>query len=366
MLDTALNSLFTLVIVAAALAACANFWQWFYAGPTGQDETVFFRTVDGWRLAVHHYRPAGEIRGLPVILCHGLSANRYVFDLPDGSSLARFLRGRGRDVWVVELRGSGMSDCPALRASDVPYSWGFEDHLRRDVPAAIRCVLERTGADAAHWVGHSMGGMLILAHLASSPDSPIASAVAVGSPINFSQVGSPLVVGLLKIKKVLEFLTIFPVPFLGKTVAPLAYHLPGVLLGLFYQPNLQPAVARRILAVISQIVSPSSLWLEFGRFLEDGQFGPSRDRSYLDGLEASAVPILVAAGSKDLVAPPAAVVPSDDFTENGQRRAFVTFGKAFGCREDYGHVDLLLGARVEAEVYPRILAWIDEHEPAAS
>lgn len=366
MLDTALNILFTLVIVAAALAGCANFWQWFYAAPTGQDETVFFRTEDGWRLAFHHYRPAGEIKGLPVILCHGLSANRYVFDLPDAPSLARFLRGRGRDVWAVELRGSGMSDCPGLRASDVPYSWHFEDHLLRDVPAAIRCVLERTGASAVHWVGHSMGGMLILAHLASHPQSPIASAVAVGSPIDFAQMGSPLVVGLLKIKKLVAFLTIFPVPFLGKTFAPLAYQLPGVLLGLFHKSNLQPAVARRILALASQIVSPSTLWLDFGRFVENRQFGLSCERSYLEGLDASTVPILVTAGSKDLIAPPAAVLPSDEFTENGERRACVTFGRGFACGEDYGHLDLLVGTRVEAEVYPRILAWITEHESAAS
>ena len=71
-------------------------------------------TTDGWRLAVHHYRPPNEASGTPVILCHGLSANRYVFDLPAGPSLAQFLRDHGRDVWVAELRGSGMSARPGL------------------------------------------------------------------------------------------------------------------------------------------------------------------------------------------------------------------------------------------------------------
>ena len=75
--------------------------------------------------------------GFPVILCHGLDANRYLFDIQGAPSLADFLRRHGRDVWVAELRGSGMSDRPGIKHSDVPYSWGFEDHLRHDVPAII-------------------------------------------------------------------------------------------------------------------------------------------------------------------------------------------------------------------------------------
>ncbi len=180
-----LTAFFTLALIAGVVIFSGYFWQWYYSGATSQDETLHLTTADGWRLAVHHYRPEGEAMGLPVILCHGLSSNRHTFDLPGGPSLARFLWGRGRDVWTVELRGSGMSDRPRLCYSDFPYDWEFEEHLREDVPAVIDFVLDRTGAPKVHWVGHSMGGMLILAHVSGKPDAAVASAVTSVRPSIF-------------------------------------------------------------------------------------------------------------------------------------------------------------------------------------
>ena len=158
MLDVVLTVILALVATPMVIVALGCLWQAIYRSPTDQDLTSYVRTDDGWRLAVHHYRPEGESRGLPLILCHGLSSNRYTFDIPGGPSLARFLRSHGRDVWVVELRGAGMSDKPGMLQADVPFSWGFEDHLRKDLPAIVKHVLQVTAAPAVHWIGHSMGG----------------------------------------------------------------------------------------------------------------------------------------------------------------------------------------------------------------
>ena len=38
--------------------------------------------------------------------------------------------------------------------------WCVDDHLFKDLPAAVALVLEESGARQLHWVGHSMGGML--------------------------------------------------------------------------------------------------------------------------------------------------------------------------------------------------------------
>jgi hypothetical protein len=37
------------------------------------------------------------------------------------------------------------------------------------------------------------------------------------------------------------------------------------------------------------------------------------------------------------------------------------FGKAFGQRQDYGHVDLIVGKEAFAEVWPDVLAWLEGH-----
>ena len=60
-------------------------------------------------------------RSAPVLLVHGIAANRYNLDLTDETSLARHLCARGFDVCLVELRGRGFSlrpqalQRPALR-----------------------------------------------------------------------------------------------------------------------------------------------------------------------------------------------------------------------------------------------------------
>ena len=90
MLDTLLTILFVTCGILAALVAACHFWEWYYNVPTSQDETGYFRSRDGWRLAVHRYRSREKGAGHPVILCHGLGGNRYSFDLRGAPSLRGF------------------------------------------------------------------------------------------------------------------------------------------------------------------------------------------------------------------------------------------------------------------------------------
>jgi pimeloyl-ACP methyl ester carboxylesterase len=250
MLQEILTLLFLVFFLCAAVIENGYLWRWLYAASTDQDETYYFRTDDGWRLAVHRYRPeTPSPDGLPTILCHGLGANRYVFDLPESPSLAKYLRARGRDVWVAELRGSGMSDRPGFFLSDVPYSWTFDDHLSHDVPAIINHVMNRTGAQSVHWVGHSMGGMLICAYLSEQQTPRIRSAVTLGSPSDFSGTSMKALRILSRIRLFLKLFPVPPMPFNGRLVLPVANRVPGWLLGLFYPPNIAPKTTRRIVAL---------------------------------------------------------------------------------------------------------------------
>jgi len=362
MLETLLSVFFWFVIIIGGTIILGFFWQWFYGASTSQDETIYFRTEDGWRLALHRYCLRDHAVGLPVVLCHGLSANRYVFEIPGAPSLADFLRKNGRDVWVAELRGSGMSERPGFRHSDVPYSWDFEDHLRHDVPAIIDCVLTRTGASRVHWVGHSMGGLLILAHLASHSNSQVASAITLGSHTDFSSMDSGIFEPLLKLRWLLKRLPISPLPFLGKMFTPLAPWVPSLLLGTFNPNNIAPTAARKIVALAAEPVSPTELWLDFGRFLETGVFGPENGTPYLTGLNRSNVPIFLMGGSKDRMAPPEAVNADCEEIEKCMERKHLILGKNSGFVEDYGHMDLLVGIRAMTEVFPSILAWLERHE----
>ncbi|MBI5251317.1 MAG: alpha/beta fold hydrolase [Desulfomonile tiedjei] len=363
MLAFLLTIFFSVVLVIGFVVLSGYFWHWYYYAPTCQDETYYFTTKDGWRLAAHHYRPSGEPSGLPVILCHGLSSNRYAFDLPGAPSLARFLKSKGRDVWSVELRGSGMSDRSRLLFSDVPYNWEFEEHLLEDAPAVIDFVLSRTGASKAHWVGHSMGGMLILAHLSRNPHAAISSAVTVGSPVNFLNMRTRQIGFLLKITPLFDWLPISPLPFFGRLMIPVVHRMPKPLLGIFNLPNIAPDIARKTVVLCAELITSNRIWLTFGRYIDTGAFAPENSRPYLDGLAEANASILFIGGSKDAMAPDC-VDPDICTPENaaGPRKTLIA-GTESGFMCDYGHMDLLVGNASETEIFPTILAWLLENDP---
>ena len=282
MLESFLTFVYYLIMAVILVIVCGYWWGAWYSTPTGQDETFYLSSDDGWRLAVHHYRPHGGPRGLPVILCHGLSSNRYSFDLPGSPGLARFLRDHGRDVWVAELRGSGMSDRPGLFRADVPYSWVFEDHLGSDLPAIIARVLELTGAPGAHWVGHSMGGLLVLAYLAQHDNPRLISAVTVGSPADFAKIHNKAFRTLLNFRGLLKYLPFSPLPFLARLVIPIAHRTSAYIAGPFYPPNTAPLAAKKAVALASQLVTSNAIWLNFGGFLASGRFAP-QERQAIPG-----------------------------------------------------------------------------------
>jgi len=67
-----------------------------------------------------------------------------------------------------------------------------------------------------------------------------------------------------------------------------------------------------------------------------------------------------------VMAPPESVVAACRIGQQTVERKCMIFGKETGCIEDYGHMDLLFGIRVQQEVFPQILKWLDEHDAAAA
>src|SRR5712664_2972852 len=104
--------------VLAALALLHTLvWGWVYRVRPSQDELRFSRTQDGWRVAV---APRVQPRWPPVLLCHGLSANRASLDFGvPRYSLALALANAGFDCFALDLRGHGDS----RRGS--PRAWSF-------------------------------------------------------------------------------------------------------------------------------------------------------------------------------------------------------------------------------------------------
>ena len=151
------------------------------------------REVAGVPVSLH--RPRGVAGPLPaVVLCHGLSSNHRGLHFP-GRSLAGWLAAHGYDVYLPDLRGSGDSDRPE--------AWDLDDHVYRDIPAILGAVRRASGRDRVHWVGHSMGGVVLFCHGVAHPDAPIASGITIAASLDYTE-GESGYRNLLPIRHLLE------------------------------------------------------------------------------------------------------------------------------------------------------------------
>ena len=314
-------------------------------------ERSFVLTEDGATVAVHRTANPGKE---PVVLVHGISSNHLFWDLGPGRSLATTLWDAGYDVWNVDLRGHGDAERNAdgTRLRTFPC---VDDYGRYDLPAVFRAVSEATG-QVPHYVGHSMGGMVLAIALATTEVRP-RSAVVVGSPLDFRDPDG-LVAAFVKVS---AFGQRWATPAGARFLAVLRRNTVGKLDELLENPeNLSPDAEVRMLR---RGVSPLYLGeiAQFAASREDGEFR-STDGTvlYRERLEQIAVPMLFVAGRLDRIAPPDRVWSYFDAVGTEDKR-FVVASVANGMHADYGHLDLGVGDHVEADVFPLIVDWIRTH-----
>ncbi len=135
---------------------------------------------------LYHYRPAAKVQeqGDPVLLVTPLAAPALCYDLRRGCSLVEHLVSAGRPTYLVEYGQVSFKD----------RSLGMEHWIDEVIPAAIREASAHAGGRPVHVIGWSLGGIFALLTAADSPDLPIASVTAVGSPFDVKLV--PLVAPL--------------------------------------------------------------------------------------------------------------------------------------------------------------------------
>jgi pimeloyl-ACP methyl ester carboxylesterase len=322
------------------------------------DELHRVATSDGLHVALSRYRPAAPSRRHPVVLCHGVGANRATFDLAPEVSLARGLAAQGYDVWSLELRGYGRSERAA--PGDRRYRWTFDDHVLRDVPAALARVRRESGRERVHFIGHSMGGLVLYAHLARGGES-IRSGVAIGASLDYSGSSSQL----RRIHHLLPLvgwapavplgpLSVLLAPLTGRVVNPIETFN-------WWLPNFDARLTRRLVAggtdsiAVGVLKQLRSAMYPGGLRSSDGAF------AYCDGLGAVTAPLLALAGDQDRQCPPEAARATVDALGSAERK-LVVLGLEGGQASHYGHFDLITGRRAADEVFPIIYDWLAAHD----
>ncbi len=322
-------------------------------------ELTQLQTPDGARLALYHYPPSELVPGRePVFLTTGFGVNRTALDFDERYSWARRLAAEGFDTWLLEVRGSGRSRRAGI------HDGSFDDYLV-DARTAMAHVLQRTGAAKLHWVGFSLGGLLLYAALGSESADVIRSGVTLESPVSLYDY--PLSRTSLAVLDVLaRFPWLHAIPYrlpsrLVMDLLPLWYEKP-----LFtYWMNPENLDRKLLKALVYRTFDdvPTPLVLQFRDWIrEEGLRSRDGATDYLQGLSTTQVPLLVLTGASELAG-------RARIRMMRARPANLHWVECLRSNEfsaDYGHADLIFGHRAPEEVFPHALDWLRRHDPAGS
>lgn len=329
---------------------------------------------DGWPLAIYEYEPRGGERAIPVLCVHGANCRYGVYDGGLGFGLAPFLAARGFHVFAVDLRGRGLSaprKMIARTSALVGKGWTLGDFWKKDLPAAFDFALSQSGAVQLDYVGHSLGGMLGLELVEHTQDRRVRRLVTVGSgDARAMMVSDPdpdapergraasVYVGALLAPFAISS-RYTPIHWAAKLGARMLHYAPpetlrSMLSMLMNVENMENDVVDFFLSTSLAGISSKKFW-SYGALYRRSHAPASADKRHR-------YPTLMLAGGADSLNSVRKVRETFSRCTHPDSR-FIELSKAAGASADYGHVDLLLGKRVEQEVFPAILDYLAFENP---
>jgi alpha-beta hydrolase superfamily lysophospholipase len=310
------------------------------------------RTRDGLKLGVRRIPSTTGKARAAVVMQHGLGSNGLAFDYP-GHSFAQALARAGFDCYISELRGAGDSDHPGE-------PFGIDDYLDSDLPAIIDAVRGDSGRERISWVGHSMGGILMMMYGIDHPDAPIERFVAIGSSLDYRPGRS--VFRELRKARVLagNWLKFYPFDVTGRANALVAGRgpvLPPEGMN-FWRSNMDRRVMRGVLARGFTAI-PIRLFDDLNTTFDDAGFSRQAGRiTYLPRAAQFKIPTCLMMGTRDVQALEIAVEATARRLSGVSGLSLVGLGKKHGQADEYGHIDLLVGRRAPSEVWPAVARFL--------
>jgi len=307
-------------------------------------------TEDGVRLRVQRVRDAGGATREAVVMLHGLGSTSALFRVPQ-VALGEHLAALGYDCYLAELRGAGQSERPRG-------SYGLDAYLRYDVPALLQLALQHSGRPDVTWIGHSMGGFLMMMYGIDHPDAPVSRLVAIGSALDYRP-GNSIYRSLRKMRPLAGPLSTLPFGLLAAITRPFAGWGPRFLPeGMnFQRSNTDRAVTRYMLANGFSPI-PFALLDDLNTTFSEEGFAPKGRAPYLPRAGELRIPTLLLGGSRDLQCTPEASAATFELLTGVRDKTLRMFGKPHGQQDDYGHFDLIIGKRASDEVWPTLCAFL--------
>lgn len=317
------------------------------------NEVYHVRTNDLWVLRVCRYRK-NRATGEPVLLVHGMLANQHDFTSPENGCLVDYLCDKGYDCWTVDLRGARSSQPPFERTrNDVR----MEDFFTEDLPAVVAHILRTTNYAKLHWIGNSMGGMLLYAYTQYHGGDQIVSGTTLGSPFDFNDAAGEM--------------SVWPLSFAEKCPVAAGNAIRGIV------PFVKLLRGGPQAFPINHNNLPKSMNVgHFINMLEDPL--PALMRQVKDWMRTRTYTLLdgeldISAGISSLPTPLLAFYAARDPFIDAERaltvfntiqiedKKAVVCAKEKGFVEDYSHCDLAFSKEAAKEIFEPIAQWLAEH-----
>ena len=297
-----------------------------------------------------------------VVLLHGFGQNRYSWHL-SSRSFANHLAQQGFDVFNLELRGHGRS-----RIAGSQYPATFEEYVEVDTAAGINAAIALSGHEKVFVIGHSLGGAIAYAASAHTPEK-IAGVVTIGGVFRFGH-GQPIFkvlsrlyrAGRFPLDPITKHIPYVPVDLAGRLLwaakhvvdhpaflrSPLMVWVPRSVESDVLEERLSKGMDRTGFAVLRRMIE----WAATGKFMG----APGVD--YGGRFSALNLPLLVIAGTKDMLCTPKDCVAAYDQSVSADKTYF-NFGPRQGGFH-WGHIDLIFGKRAPEFVWPMIADWMNQ------
>ncbi len=352
------------------------------AGVSGATISQYnFDTADGLSLQWQRFQ-RGESRDV-VILLHGLTTSTDMFIMPEHYNLVSYLHDHGfPDVWSLDWRGSGR-----FTYNLEPHRFSIDDVAAYDIPAAIARLRTVIGKDVRlHIIAHCVGAISTMVSLSLQSIDGLASVVinSVGlTPRVGTWSGLKLKFAPFFVEKVLRYPYVsprmpqFPGFSLGKWLVPVlrlfhrecrdpACHFISFMWGsghpAAYEHHNMSVLTHSRLADLFGGTS-MNFYRHIARMVGRGEACPYKTKlkgfeslppSYLDAYCQRQQPrtLLISGGSNHIF--PGANQHLAAELKRRQAKVDVSYWEI----PSYGHQDVFMGQHAARDVFPRLIAFI--------
>ncbi len=340
---------------------------------TGEPEVHFFATADGKRLRLTRYK--GGDKG-PVLFTHGLGVSSLIFRIDTiDTNLLEYMFARGYDCWLLDYRAS----------IDLPYAkdlWTADDCARFDYQPAVDFMRHETGANSVQVIAHCFGATTFTMAMLGGYLAGVRAAV-------ISQISTDVIVpwfpqrllAYLRTPTLLDALGVDAVNARATTEDGVANRIADALIRIAVpfqrEERSRNATSNRITALYGQLYENDQLnRLTFETGLPE-MFGYANIAAfkhlariarrttvvdangndvYMPNLQRLALPICFVHGAENACFKP-------ESTARTLEKLAARNGAGLYERHvipGYGHIDCIFGKNAAVDVYPKMLAHLEQ------